>query len=82
VIRLDAHAIMTPADETFDAFIIRTYYLGFSFIEIGRSLSLSANTVASRCRYALAALRRRFARAPESNPDSAPRKERNSNDRL
>ena len=34
------------------------YYLGMSFREIGRALAVSRNTVASRCRYALRALRR------------------------
>jgi len=34
------------------------YYTGLSFQEIGRSLRISQNTAASRCRYALEALRR------------------------
>ena len=34
------------------------YYLGLSFAEIGRRLSVSMNTAASRCRYALDKLRR------------------------
>jgi RNA polymerase sigma factor (sigma-70 family) len=33
------------------------FYLGYSLAQIGRSLSISSNTAASRCRYALAALR-------------------------
>jgi RNA polymerase sigma-70 factor (ECF subfamily) len=38
------------------------YYLGLSFREIGRVLAISQNTAASRCRYALKALRRALAR--------------------
>ena len=34
------------------------FYLGLSLVQIGRSLSISSNTAASRCRYALAALRK------------------------
>jgi RNA polymerase sigma-70 factor (ECF subfamily) len=34
------------------------FYLGLSFCEIGRNLSISTNTAASRTRYALAGLRR------------------------
>ena len=34
------------------------YYVGLTFREIGEALSISANTAASRCRYALATLRR------------------------
>ena len=34
------------------------YYLGLSLAQIGRNLSISSNTAASRCRYALAALRK------------------------
>ena len=34
------------------------FYLGLSFREIGRNLSISTNTAASRTRYALAGLRR------------------------
>jgi RNA polymerase sigma-70 factor (ECF subfamily) len=36
------------------------YYLGMSFRQIGHALAVSRNTVASRCRYALAALRKAF----------------------
>lgn len=34
------------------------YYMGLTFQEIGTTLSISANTAASRCRYGLAALRK------------------------
>ena len=34
------------------------YYLGMTFREIGRTLNISTNTASSRCRYALAALRK------------------------
>lgn len=37
------------------------FYLGFTFQEIGAALSVSTNTAASRCRYALARLRGRLA---------------------
>lgn len=33
------------------------YYLGLSLAEVARALSISSNTAASRCRYALATLR-------------------------
>jgi RNA polymerase sigma-70 factor (ECF subfamily) len=36
------------------------FYSDMSFKEIGRSLSISLNTAASRCRYALIALRQAF----------------------
>jgi RNA polymerase sigma-70 factor (ECF subfamily) len=36
------------------------FYLGLSYQEIGATLSISANTAASRCRYALEALRRKL----------------------
>jgi RNA polymerase sigma-70 factor (ECF subfamily) len=38
------------------------YYLGLSLAQIGRNLSISSNTAASRCRYALAALRNALSR--------------------
>jgi RNA polymerase sigma-70 factor (ECF subfamily) len=34
------------------------FYLGLSLAQIGRNLSISSNTAASRCRYALATLRK------------------------
>jgi RNA polymerase sigma-70 factor (ECF subfamily) len=34
------------------------FYMGLTFAEIGKSLSISMNTAASRCRYALERLRR------------------------
>lgn len=41
--------------------VVRTkYYVGLTFNQIGKNLSISSNTAASRCRYALAALRRRL----------------------
>ncbi len=36
------------------------FHLGLSYQEIGAALSISANTAASRCRYALDALRRKL----------------------
>lgn len=48
------------------------FYLGLSFREIGRNLSISTNTAASRTRYALAGLRRRL---------GAPRLESNRGER-
>lgn len=44
------------------AVIRMKYYLGFSFRQIGWTLSISQNTAASRCRYALEALRRALVR--------------------
>lgn len=43
--------------ETQQAVIRMKYYVGLSFREIGEALSISNNTAASRCRYALEALR-------------------------
>jgi RNA polymerase sigma-70 factor (ECF subfamily) len=57
--------LLPPAQQT----IVRMrYYLGLSLAQIGRSLSISSNTAASRCRYALAALRKTL-RVP-SNTDT------------
>lgn len=39
------------------------FYGGYTFQEIGRALSISMNTAASRCRYGLEALRRAFERS-------------------
>ena len=51
-------AELPPAQQA----VLRTrFYLGLTFEQIGVSLSISANTAASRCRYALATLRRRLA---------------------
>ncbi|MGA2266636.1 MAG: sigma-70 family RNA polymerase sigma factor [Phycisphaerae bacterium] len=41
------------------------YYMGYSFRQIGDVLAISINTAASRCRYALAALRARLAQRPK-----------------
>ncbi|HTW94412.1 MAG TPA: sigma factor-like helix-turn-helix DNA-binding protein, partial [Tepidisphaeraceae bacterium] len=50
-------AELPPAQQA----VLRTrFYLGLTFEQIGVSLSISANTAASRCRYALATLRRRL----------------------
>lgn len=50
-----AIADLPPAQQV----VIRMrYYLGFSLAQISRNLSISSNTAASRCRYALAALRK------------------------
>ena len=46
--------------ETQQAVIRMKYYLGFSFRQIGETLSISQNTVSSRCRYGLHALRKRL----------------------
>ena len=65
--RLDAHeleraiASLPPAQQV----VIRLrFYLGLSFAEIGKNLSISTNTAASRTRYALAGLRRRLGTPP------------------
>jgi RNA polymerase sigma-70 factor, ECF subfamily len=48
---------LSPAQQA----VIRTkYYVGMTFTQIGKSLSISSNTAASRCRYALQALRRKL----------------------
>ena len=41
------------------------YYVGLSFREIGEALSISGNTAASRCRYALETLRKALKRKGE-----------------
>ena len=52
-----AIATLPPAQQV----VLRTkYYVGLTFNQIGKNLSISSNTAASRCRYALAALRRRL----------------------
>ncbi len=40
------------------------YYMGYTFRQIGEVLAISMNTAASRCRYALAALRTQLSRRP------------------
>jgi RNA polymerase sigma-70 factor (ECF subfamily) len=46
---------LSPAQQM----VVRTkFYLGLTFSQIGKNLSISSNTAASRCRYALAALRK------------------------
>jgi RNA polymerase sigma factor (sigma-70 family) len=52
-----AIASLPPAQQ---AVLRAKYYVGLTFNQIGRNLSISSNTAASRCRYALSALRRRF----------------------
>jgi RNA polymerase sigma-70 factor (ECF subfamily) len=64
-----AIASLPPAQQV----VIRLrFYLGLSFREIGKNLSISTNTAASRTRYALAGLRRRL---------GAPRLESNREER-
>lgn len=50
--------------ETQQAVIRLKYYAGMSFRQIGKALSVSMNTAASRCRYGLEALRKAFRRSP------------------
>jgi RNA polymerase sigma-70 factor (ECF subfamily) len=52
--------------ETQRAVVRMKYYMGLSFKEIGIALSISLNTAASRCRYALEALRESL--GPEDPP--------------
>ena len=42
------------------------FYLGLTYQEMGRALSVSAHTAASRCRYALRTLRRRLGPSRET----------------
>jgi RNA polymerase sigma factor (sigma-70 family) len=50
-----AIANLSPAQQV----VVRTkFYVGLTFNQIGRNLSISSNTAASRCRYGLAALRK------------------------
>lgn len=55
---LEAAIAELPAAQ--QAVIRMKYYTGMTFREIGNALSISMNTAASRCRYALAALRHRL----------------------
>jgi len=49
---------LTGLPKTQQTVLRMKYYLGMTFREIGETLSISANTAASRCRYALRTLRR------------------------
>jgi RNA polymerase sigma-70 factor (ECF subfamily) len=49
------------------------FYLGLSFREIGNNLSISTNTAASRTRYALARLRKRFGLTSQATEQEAHR---------
>jgi RNA polymerase sigma-70 factor (ECF subfamily) len=55
---IELEAALRELPEAQQSVIRMKYYLGFSFREIGAALSISKNTVASRCRYAREALRR------------------------
>jgi RNA polymerase sigma factor (sigma-70 family) len=47
--------------------VIRTkFYLGLTFDEIAKRMSVSANTAASRCRYALASLKKQLTKGEKS----------------
>jgi RNA polymerase sigma-70 factor (ECF subfamily) len=48
------------------------FYLGLSFREIGKNLSISTNTAASRTRYALANLRRRLGSTADQSSKEGP----------
>jgi RNA polymerase sigma-70 factor (ECF subfamily) len=50
-----AIARLPPAQQ---AVVRMRFYLGLSLAQIGRNLSISSNTAASRCRYALATLKK------------------------
>lgn len=64
-----AIAELPPAQRT----IIRLrFYLGLTFAEIGKNLSISINTAASRCRYALSTLRRNLRPAAQGNRKGDP----------
>jgi len=55
--------------ETQQTVIRMKYYAGLSFREIARAMSISANTVSSRCRYALNTLRRVLGRQGDKQQD-------------
>jgi RNA polymerase sigma factor (sigma-70 family) len=43
------------------------YYMGYTFRQTSEALAISINTAASRCRYALAALRAQLGRRPDGS---------------
>jgi len=62
---LTLEAALEGLPQTQQAVLRMKYYVGLTFREIGAALSISANTASSRCRYALAALRKAIARRQE-----------------
>jgi RNA polymerase sigma factor (sigma-70 family) len=68
-----ALAVLPPAQQI----VIRLrFYVGLSMTEIGTQLSISSNTVASRCRYALLLMRKVLTTASVSTPHRKERHER------
>lgn len=55
---LELEGALLGLPPTQQAVIRMKYYLGFTFRQIGETLSVSSNTAASRCRYGLDAMRR------------------------
>ncbi len=61
-IALEQALMQLPATQ--QVVIRMKYYMGHTFRQIGEVLAISMNTAASRCRYALAALRAQLGRRP------------------
>lgn len=66
---MDLERAIANLSKTQQAVVRAKYYVGLTFNQIGRNLSVSSNTAASRCRYALAALRRRLGVLDETEPE-------------
>ncbi len=66
---LELERALAGLPESQQAVIRMKYYVGLTFRQIGETLSVSTNTAASRCRYALSAMREALDVIPKRRKD-------------